>query len=168
MTCLLDFDRRDTQIAAVKVDGRASHLLDEGARQPPGQMLAAHLIDLAREALAQLLGGGGNGVEQAHDAPQVVPFLDKLQRAAPAVQPHQLGHGDAVAQREAPYDRNLRRPLLACSMTASASGTVNCSSGSRALRMQPPGDRFDGLETQGPPPHRGSPGALASRQKPTP
>ena len=91
----------DAQVAAVKIDRRAADLLDEGARQAAGQMLAARVVDLPREALAQLLGRGRHGIEQPHDAPQIVALLDQAQRAAPAVQPHQLRHGDAVAQREA-------------------------------------------------------------------
>ena len=66
---------RDAQVAAVEIDRRAPDLLDEGARQPPRQVLAAGLVDLPREALAQLLRGRGNGIEQPHDAPQVVALL---------------------------------------------------------------------------------------------
>ena len=67
--------RRNAQVAAVEVDRRAPDLLDEGARQPARQVLAAGLVDLAREALAQLLRGGGDRIEQPHDAPQVVALL---------------------------------------------------------------------------------------------
>ena len=90
----------DAQVAAVEIDGRTPDLLDEGLRQPPRQMLAPRFVDLAREALAQLLRGGGDGIEQPHDAPQVVALLRQLQRAAPAVEPHDLGDGDAVAERK--------------------------------------------------------------------
>ena len=60
VTCAAQLLRRDAQVAAVEIDRRAADLLDEGARQPPRQMLAAGLVDLAREALAQLLRGGGD------------------------------------------------------------------------------------------------------------
>ena len=63
-------------------------------------MLAAGLVDLPREALAQLLRGRGNRIEQSHDAPQVVALLGQMQRAAPAVEPHELRHRDPVAERE--------------------------------------------------------------------
>ena len=44
--------------------------------------------------------------------------------------------------------RKSRRLPLARSMTASASGTVNCSSGSRALGVQALGHHLDRLERQ--------------------
>ena len=91
---------RDMQIPAIKIYGRAPDLLDESARQAPRQVLAPCLVDLARKALAQLLCGCGDGIEQPHDAPQIVALLCQLQRAAPPVEPHELGDGDAVTERE--------------------------------------------------------------------
>src|SRR5436190_4532555 len=91
---------RDAQVAAVKIDRGAPDLLDEGARQPACQVLAAGLVELPREALAQLLRGGGNRVEKPHDAPQVVPLLGQMQCAAPAIEPHELRHRYPITERK--------------------------------------------------------------------
>jgi hypothetical protein len=63
-------------------------------------MYSTHVVELAREPLPQFLRSGRHRVKQAHDAPQIVAPLDHIERAAPAVEPHQLRNRDAVAERK--------------------------------------------------------------------
>src|SRR6185312_6739100 len=89
-----------SQIAAVEVDGSTPDFFDKSLRQSPRQMLAPGRIELAGEALAQLIGESSGRIKQAQDAPDLVPLLGNGYRTAPAVKPHELRQRDAVAKRK--------------------------------------------------------------------
>ena len=90
----------NAQVTAIKIDRSASDLLDERPRDAPRQMLAPHLVNLPRKALAQLLRYRRDRIEEPHDTPQIITLFDQLQRTAPTIKPHELRDRNAVAERK--------------------------------------------------------------------
>src|SRR5262249_40945644 len=113
----------------------------------PRNLLAPRLIDLPREALAQLVRRGRDGIEHAHNAPQIISLLGQLQGTAPAVEPHELRNRNAIAEWEG---GNEKATQIAASALDDGKSFGNGKLQQRitAPGVQTPRDELDRFETK--------------------